>query len=199
MEYTPDIIAQDRKREELIFIARSELGEISAKAAFVVDNFVRLSPPQDPPILMHMVVAKRGGHDGGMSRKPGNIRLNWRRLFMDSPDLILTGAGAIATPWLIPLAALSIFIKVWTHSAVSLSKEHAASLFAMWHRCDANRKIPINNAINYVNELFDVYSWPQIDEPQFRKILSDLAEIECITIDATGEVWLREWVQKSYS
>jgi len=212
MEYTPDRSAEVRKREELLALAQNELGPLAEHSEMLVQQFVRLSPPQDPPIfspvsvqsvkmhethLAQFVVANRGGLAGGLSRKPGNILLNWRRLFLDSPDLILTGAGAIATPWLVPLAALSIFIKVWTQSTLLLTKEHAASLCAMWHRCE-NMKIHFDSALICTNELFQVYSWPPLEVVTFQSVLKELETIRCIEIRSNKEIWLCEEVRGSY-
>ena len=200
MEYTPDKDALTRKRQELIAMAKDQLGvDMSRHAERLVDSFCRLSPPQDPPMVMETITIDRGGRGGGRTRKPGNVVLNWRKMVRESADFVLTGAGSIAQPWLIPLAALSIFNKIWTHSTIELSKEQASCLFAMWHRCDDSHHINQDKAFEACRELFSVFQWPDLQDAQFSTVLQDLVEIQCIEISDEEVIWLIEWVRKSYT
>lgn len=198
MQYTPDNDAKEKKRDELLALARRELGPLSSHAPFVVDNFTSLVAPQNPPIVLEMIVANRGGRSGGRSRKPGNILLNWRRLFGESPDLILTGAGVIATPWLIPLAALSIFNKLWANASIELTKEQATCLFAMWHRCDDHHVIDHATAGASCRELFSVYLWPEPSDQLLCHIYQDLQTLRCIEPRGPNTFWLREGASNTY-
>src|SRR5438045_411553 len=107
MELTPDNSALEAKRVELIDTVRAILDDRDANLAIqLVDSFCVLSPPLDPPFFMEMITAHSGGYKGGQSRKPGNLRLNWRSLCKEFSDIVLTAGGVVATPWLIPFAAL---------------------------------------------------------------------------------------------
>jgi hypothetical protein len=198
MSYTPDNEAMERKRSELIGEVAKLLDPRDAKVAErVVDHFCRMSPPMDPPMLMHMITLDRGGRGGGQSRKPGNLALNWKRLRGESADLVLTAAGVIAVPWLIPFAALSIWNKFWTHATIELTKEQGASLCAMWHRCDNEHHIARSAALAETNQLFQVFEWPPLSEEAFTNILRDLEHLQCIEV-TDQKIWLREWVQTTY-
>ena len=154
--------------------------------------------PSTLPIVFEMIIANRGGRLGGRTRKPGNILLNWRRLVRDTADLVLTGAGTIATPWLIPVAALSIFNKLWAHSKIELTREQAACLFAMWHQCDEDHKIQVDQALAECSNLFSVFKWPVLEQAQFKVILHDLESIRCIEMSESSTIWLCEWIRTSY-
>lgn len=199
MDYTPDYDARTAKREELVAIAREELGDLAEYADKLVDMFVELSPPQDPPMALELIQMNRGGRGGGRTRKPGNIRLNWRKLFNASPDLIFTGVGAVATPWLIPLAALSIFDKIWSQSAIELTKEQSTCLFAMWHRCDHSQELSMEEAFSCSQQLFTVYKWEGPTDVQFGEIIDELKRLRCIESKGEGRLWLKEWVSSPYS
>ncbi len=188
----------ESKRAELIDDVSKMLDPKDAQlAATIVERYCRLSPPLDPPFLTHLVTISHGGSGGGDTRKPGNLSLNWKRLSGEFGDVVMNGAAAVAVHWLIPFAALSLWNKLWTHSSIELTKEQAASICAMWHRCDENNKITISKAFDEVNELFKVFSWPPISREAFKLVLNDLQNLRCIKItDET--IWLREWVQTTY-
>jgi len=200
MEYTPDYEARDDKRAELIAECRTMLGDGHSELANrIVDAFCTINPPQDPPMMIEMITANHGGFGGGRSRKPGNIVLNWRRLVRDSSDLVLTGAGAAASPWLIPFAALSIFNKLWTHSSVELTREQASCLFAMWNHCGTDHRISSDEAFAECSALFAVFKWPTLERDAFDAILRDLECLRCIERPDDDTIWLREWVRTRYS
>lgn len=196
--YTPDNDARQRKRDELLTLARHTLEADSSHAETLVDNFARLTAPMVPPIVIEMITLNRGGRRGGRTRKPGNIQLNWKNLFRETSDLILTGAGTIAMPWLMPLAALSIYNKLRHIATIELSKEHAACLFAMWHRCDKDHTIERSIATAGCKELFAVYQWPTPTDSQLQEVYQDLQTIGCIEPKGVDLFWLREWVRNQY-
>jgi len=200
MDYSPNHEARNRKRAELISDCQEILGpELSMHAEQAIDSFCSMSPPLDPPIVIEMITLSSAGRRGGQTRKPGNIILNWRNLLRESPDLVLTGAGVATTPWLIPLAALSIFNKLWTNSKIDLTREHASCLFAMWQHCNDDHKLATNLALAECQELFKVFGWPPLNAAQFSAILHDLVELQCIELPDQATIWMRERVKTQYS
>jgi hypothetical protein len=201
MEFTPDNGALEAKRAELVESVRTILDDRDAHVATrLVESFCDLSPPLDPPFFMEMITAHSGGFKGGQSRKPGNLRLNWKSLCKEFSDIILTAGGVVATPWLIPFAALSIWNKFWSHSAIPLTKEQASALVAMWVRCDDDHQISTEAALNAANELFMVYHWSTMNGVEFASLLDDLEQVKCIEHDTVKDsIWLREWVRNSYT
>ena len=197
-DYTPDYEAQERKRTALVADVSALLDPRDASIAErVVDHFCMLSPPMSPPVLMHMIRLNDFGRGGGESRKPGNLALNWHRLKREFPDIVMNTAGAIAVPWLIPFAALSIWNKVSSQATIELRKEHSTCLCAMWFRCDQNHHIDRETALRESGELFRIYGWPPLTGLQFDSYLQDLVAIECIEI-TNQQIWLREWIRKNY-
>jgi hypothetical protein len=197
MEYTQDNTRLEEKRKELIQLVAEIVGENNKVASQIVDTFCSLTPPQDPPVVMHFITMNSGGYDGGESRKPGNLRLNWRKLLADSPDIGLNIAGVVATPYLVPLAALSLWNKLWGHSTIPLSKEHATVLCAMWQGRDTENRIENSQAFEKAGVLFSLYQWSSLNKQAFDQILVDLEGIECIECEDKS-IWLREWVKITY-
>ncbi len=148
MEYTADNDCMRAKRAELIQIATAALDPHNIKLAErLVDSFCSLTPPLDPPEVREYITIHSRGAGGGMSRKPGNLWLNWRKLVSEFGDLSLGVVGVAAEPKLVPLAALSILNKIWAHSAIQLSREHATVLYAMWQGRDKDNRLQEADAI----------------------------------------------------
>lgn len=200
MDYTPDHLTREQKRLELIHFVAGDLdAQDEHLAERIVDSFCQLTPPKDPPVLMHLINLYDFGARGGDTRKPGNLRLNWKKLFGELGDIVLNATGAIAVPLLIPFAALSLWNKLWSHSSIPLSREHATALYAMWQGRDTNNRIGETNAHEKTGLLFQLYQWPSIELHAFTLILRDLESLQCIERKVGDSIWLREWVKTTYS
>jgi len=198
MDWTPDEKALNAKRAELIADVAAILDPVDAHlAGLIVEAFCQMTPPLEPPRMIHMITAQSGGLGGGETTKPGNLRLNWHKLVRSCGDMVLTAAGVAAHPVLIPFAALSLWNKYWTHATIPLSREQATALFAMWSRKDSKNRITRDVAIAAVNDLLAVFKLPLIDQKQFDVIERDLTHLRCIECDQDG-IWLREWVKTTY-
>ena len=81
---------------------------IAAKDALVA-AFCHVRPPEIPEVERRIDYIRvfDGGRKGGVSIKPGNVTLNWRKLIGSMPGIALTGAGAATSPWLIILGVAS--------------------------------------------------------------------------------------------
>jgi hypothetical protein len=200
MEYTADNDSMRVKRAELIQIATEILDPGDAKVAErLVDSFCALTPPLDPPVVVHYITINSLGSGGARSRKPGNLWLNWRKLASEFGDLSLTVVGVVAEPKLIPLAALSIWNKVWTHSSIELSREHATVLYAMWQGRDKDNRLFEADAIQKSGLIFQLNGWPALEQRAYETIIADLERLRCIERKGSGVIWLRESVKKSYA
>ncbi|WP_322471103.1 hypothetical protein [Escherichia coli] len=91
----------ENKKNEIIGIVHELFTENDKTAISLVDSFCRLTPPEKEKFVMEYITVNSLGRRGGKSRKLGNFVLNWRELFNDLPDLVLTAAGVAAEPKLI--------------------------------------------------------------------------------------------------
>ena len=201
MDYTEDKNRLNEKRTELVRIATEALNPSDSKiAARIVDSFCSLSPPLEPPVFIEMITIHSQGARGGRSRKPGNLWLNWRKFASDFGDLSLTVASVAVEPKLIPLAALSIWNKIWSHSSIELTREHATVLYAMWQARNNENKLTETDAFQKSGLMFQLNGWPALAQQQFDSIIEDLEQIKCIEKDSSdGTIWLRECVKKIYT
>ncbi|MCU8818496.1 MULTISPECIES: hypothetical protein [Klebsiella pneumoniae complex] len=146
---------------------------------------------------MEYITVNSSGRRGGKSRKLGNFVLNWRRLFNDLPDLVLTAAGVAAEPKLVFFEALSIWNKIWCHSTIELTPEHATVLYALWQGRDESNKIKRDDALAKSGIKFNFYGMQELEAMSFDDIINDLIKMRCIEVN-DNIIWLRERVRGKY-
>ena len=144
----------EKKKKELQNLIKSSLSqfnidnidEISQK---IIEKFTVITPQEFDTtphkiIKMNYNITMMHYHKitmmhwpkGARSLKLGNIWLNWRRLLIDGAESILTITGATSIPWLIPLAGLIIWNKVWSLLNIEMDERHAVVIWVMWSNRD---------------------------------------------------------------
>lgn len=141
---------------------------------------------------------KGRGLGGGSSTKPGNIWLNWKKLLVAGSESILTFIGAVAVPWLIPLAGLVVWNKIWSMLTIEISERHAVVIWTMWLNKDSENCIEHRLILNLVNQELLKYNRPQMNQQELDEVLKDLEKMECIEKTEGNKWWLREWVKVVY-
>ena len=132
---------------------------------------------------------------GGLTIKPGNILLNWRKLFERSPELVLAGAG-VNQPWLVPFAALYVWNLVWSLAKIEITPAQAITLYALWNAGGRSRRFTESEASAVVNAYrHTCKETPQV-KADFARVVNDLVSLRCIEL-TDGTIWLREWVKKA--
>lgn len=201
MDYTPDRAASELKRKEILALladfgeSHHALGHKQTKQLF--DNFITITPPLDPPFVMEMIVMSRLGRGGTRSRKPGNIRLNWRQLFEVVPDVTLAGAGAAGVRWLVPFAALYIWMKIWDVATLEIEEKDAFVLYSLWLHRNERKRISEDEAFSKTQSLAKEHKIRALTKPQFEEITNKLLSLECIELN-DGDILLREWIIVKY-
>jgi len=200
----------EEKKQEVFEIAKNTIAphfsnpeKLSTK---IIDHFCRITPPEidDTPITkidttLHIFLnIQPGGLGGARSSKPGNILLNWRKLLIDASESILTIVGAVTVPWLIPLAGLVVWNKVWSLSSIEIDERHAAVIWTMWKNRDEENCIKNDKVLGLVNNELSKYNRPMMNEKELKDILKDLEEMECVESMEEDKWWLREWVKTTY-
>ena len=187
----------ERKKDEIISIVHELFTDNDKVAIYLVDSFCRLIPPEKEKFVVEYITVNSSGRRGGKSRKLGNFVLNWRRLFNDLPDLVLTAAGVAAEPKLVFFAALSIWNKIWCHSTIELTPEHATVLYALWQGRDESNKIKRDDALAKSGIKFNFYGMQELVAMSFDDIINDLIKMRCIEVN-DNIIWLRERVRGTY-
>ena len=192
----------EEKKQEIFEIAKNTIAphfsnpeQLSIK---IIDHFCGITPPEIDTTIHLITDIKPGGLGGARSSKLGNIWLNWRKLLIDGSESILTIVGAVAVPWLIPLAGLVVWNKVWSLSSIKIDEGHAAVIWTMWKNRDEENCIKNDKVLDLVNKDLSKYNRPMMNEKELKDILKDLEEMECIEGTKENNWWLREWVKATY-
>jgi hypothetical protein len=199
----------EEKREELIGIVRdifqncaasnnekltgSELEEITEKVA---NHFMRTIPlhPEGSGLSFRITI-RSGGIGDGSSIKPGNIWLNWKQVLIEGSESILSIAGAVAVPWLVPFAGLVVCNRIWSVLHIKITERHAAVIWTMWLKRDKENSIKNDAVLDSVNIELSKFNRLKMNHEELNILLKDLEGMKCI--EKTGEnKWrLRELVR----
>lgn len=193
------------KREALVAIGKTALlcqdlpgsrfsNETAEKvASAVVDAFASITPPHLQRRI-RVVNLSKGGTDAGSTTKPGNIRLNWKKLVVEGSSSVIMAVGALKVPWLVVLAALVIWNRIWTALTIDLTERHAAVLYVMWSRRDKEKRVRVEGLLGFVNAELQNYSRPPMSEKELSRILEALERLRCIEM-VEGDWSLRESIR----
>jgi hypothetical protein len=156
-----------------------------AVAALILDRFAAITPPSHDKSIDYVVAGLSGGphgRGGGVSIKPGNIVLNWRRLIFDGSE-IAVALKELANPLTAIFAALIIWNKVWSLLAVTISERHAALLLSMWlHRDTRDDVVRKEGLLSIVNQELAKWGKPPMAIDELETLLKDLERLECIEL-----------------
>ena len=189
-----DTPTADKYAKKIVELSTTEIPYSEDLAQSVVCSFCDITEPEEW-LTIERITLDREGRGGGTSRKPGNIVLNWRKLFRTVPSIALAGAGAASLPWLFPLAALHIWCEVRAQSEVELSPQHAITMKAMWENHDGRRRISEADALQATNRQLLEFEFNSLNKRNFAELVDDLVRIGCIKLDE-GSIWLREWTRR---
>lgn len=197
-----DYQALDEEKQKLNRLAQEAIPQELARredlAEEIIRIFVNLTPPESPPTIMENITISSGGLRGGYSRKPGNLVMNWEKLLKLVPDLVISLVGFSGPVWLIPFVGLHVWSTLWSESKVELDPNHAMALLAMWQNKDEKNKISEQDAFTAVNRYLSESGMRTITDRQFAAVIDQLAALDCVKLEE-GVIWLREWVNTSYT
>lgn len=202
----------ETKRKELVKIAlRSipeDIEEREAIAEEVISAFVMLTSPEidyesvdlgyettDSAPDSYGIITRE--EEVIVSRKPGNLKMNWKQFFGSVPGIIAAWALLPKVPLLLPFIALYTYNEVLDITRITLSERHGMALWSMWKHRGGRGEIAEDKAFRVTAECFMAYGLPRLTEGNFVPIIDDLCTMGCIELK-DGVVWLMEPVDISY-
>ena len=192
MSHTPEELSS-----RLASLLGDRVSNPDAFATAVLEHFAQFTPSRvEGEIRTNFEYIK--AYDplkGGLTIKPGNIRLNWRKLFAKVPELVLTGAG-VTQLWLASFAALYLWNLVWSLSKIEITPAQAMTMHALWNAGRKSRLFAEAEALEIVNAYRQTCGTPALSAAEFSAVVDDLVALECIEL-TDGTLWLCEWVKKS--
>jgi hypothetical protein len=194
--------ALEAKKAEITAIAEGAIekltGDSERVANSVIEAFATLTPPERPPMSLDLIVMGLGPRPSAASRKPGNIVLNWRKLVEIIPDATLAATGAKESSWLMLLAALYIWNKLWRAAEEKLTDIEATIILALWKNKNADKKISMDGGYEKANAVRSGFNLSPISRITYEHAINRLLELGCVELE-NDWLWLREWVRVKYS
>lgn len=198
----------ENKKTEIISIIEGtnnllEERDISSKDImkyFLESGGLLITPPQQEPVLMHMLTMDSlNNYNKGESIKPGNIKLNIRRLVGHLVGITEATVGiAMDIPILKVCAALNIWKMLRDISTVEITKEQAITIIALWENCNQQQRITLDKGFECVKSLYEQIKKDEYTWERYIELINDLEKIDSLELDDNG-IWLREWVSKKYT
>lgn len=92
-----------------------------------------------PPLPGFYIIKDKTGLGGGKSFKLENIYPNWKKILFDNLFQGVTSiGGAIASPYLIPFAALGVAKVIFDKREISIGERHSIVIVKLWELSDGN-------------------------------------------------------------
>ena len=137
-------------------------------------------------------------YKNGSSIKPGNIVLNIKELIEAIPEVVSIGAGMVCDNLVITVCgAFSLWLKLRDIATVSITREQAFTIVALWKSCNSAHKISLDDGFIATNVLLKQYGESEITNLKYNIVIDSLIKMQCIEL-TEGIIWLREWISRSY-
>lgn len=200
-------LLENKKTEIVSIIERTndllEERDISSEdtmKCFLESGGLLITPPQQEPVIMHMLTMDSlKNYNKGESIKPGNIKLNIRRLVGHLVGITEATVGiAMDIPILKVCAALNIWKMLRDITTVEITKEQAITIIALWENCNQQQRITLDKGFECVKSLYEQIEKDEYTWERYIQLIDDLEKIDSLELDDNG-IWLREWVSKKYT
>ncbi len=180
--------------------SREEINSKVIMQSLLKSGGLMITPPQQEPPMMHMlIIDSLSSYNKGESIKPGNVKLNIRRLVESLPGLTEAVVGiAMDITILKVCAALNIWKMLRDITTIEITKEQAIAVVALWDNCNQQQRITLEKGFECFKSLYENIETSNCTWEQYIKLISDLEKIGSLEVDRNG-IWLREWVSKRYT
>jgi hypothetical protein len=92
---------------------------------------------------------------------------------------------------------LVIWKDLYSTSQVELGPQHATAMLTMWNNHDGRKRISEEKARELTNEALAQFDMNRTSPATFANIIDDLTLAGCVEL-SDGEIWLREWIRRSW-
>lgn len=204
MERRNDLMRSKRKEleseiEQYCRIQKTDDTQIIEVKHAMFDSCIIMTPPEQEPPVMHMLVmSSLSDYKRGTSIKPGNIKINMKKLIDTLPESVEAGVAlAMDIPILKVCAALHIWKMIRNVMSVEITKEQAVVIMSLWKNADERHIISLEKGWDCANRMCRQTSNKEFTQERYTTILEELERIESIKVNEDG-IWLCEWVAQRY-
>ena len=204
MERRNDLMRSKRKEleseiEQYCRIQKTDDTQIIEVKHAMFDSCIIMTPPEQEPPVMHMLVmSSLSDYKRGTSIKPGNIKINMKKLIDTLPESVEAGVAlAMDIPILKVCAALPIWKMARNVMSVEITKEQAVVIMSLWKNADERHIISLEKGWDCANRMCRQTSNKEFTQERYTTILEELERIDSIKVNEDG-IWLCEWVAQRY-
>ncbi|MBS1484631.1 hypothetical protein AAAU98_11885 [Enterocloster citroniae] len=204
MERRNDLMRSKRKEleseiEQYCRIQKADDTQIIEVKHAMFDSCIIMTPPEQEPPVMHMLVmSSLSDYKRGTSIKPGNIKINMKKLIDTLPESVEAGVAlAMDIPILKVCAALHIWKMIRNVMSVEITKEQAVVIMSLWKNADERHIISLEKGWDCANRMCRQTSNKEFTQEWYTTILEELERIDSIKVNEDG-IWLCEWVAQRY-
>ncbi len=198
-------VTTQKLKDEIVHTLCDELNIQNIDASNVYDylikiGFITIDPPIENPFMMSFItIDSLKNYNSGKSIKPGNIRFNIKNLIEFLPELVSLGVGMISeNPIIVVCGALSLCRKLIDNASLSISKEQAYVIVALWKSCNnSEHRILLNDGFIATNKILNEYGETKITCTKYNILIDSLVKMRCIDL-SDNTIFLREMVSKKY-
>lgn len=164
-------------------------------AKLLFEHFIEVDifSDQDDVSSRTITISSKGIGEG-LSVKPKNIFLNYKKLIRLTPSIALTLYGINGPAWIIALAMLHIWNVFQEEATITISQNHAIALYTISQNLNEHNLISEKESLLLANLQLEKYGFPQWSSNYFSTIIDELCQIKCIEL-IEGNIALREKVQ----
>lgn len=195
---------QENKESELIQLLKQNNSFQEVDLPNLLNEFkqidcICITPPEYPPFIMHyLTLNSLSNYDTGNSVKPGNLKLNIKKLINTIPGII---EASVSISYNIPIlkicAALSLWKSIKDVFTVEINHKQAVILIALWKNCDSSHHINLEEGCLCVNRLYKSLAEEEINSTIYNLVIDQLIKLKCIDV-TNNTIWLREWISTKY-
>jgi len=169
-----------------------ESGKMMFDSADLLEQFIEVSSPILIEGQEQLVSIHENSSGGGISLKPGNIIVNWKKLSYNLPDFVITISAVTGPSWVIPFVLLNVIKMLYGVASLTLEADHATCLLALWEYNRGDTAIKESNGLLIINQFRAKNNQKPLSRAGFRKILDELESIKCVKIGHDGIILVEE-------
>ena len=143
-------------------------------------RFISITPPLEKPLTMQLLTLDSlRDYKNGSSIKPGNIVLNIKELIEAIPEVVSIGAGMVCDNLVITVCgAFSLWLKLRDIATVSITREQAFTIVALWKSCNSAHKISLDDGFIATNVLLKQYGESEITNLKYNIVIDSLIKMQ---------------------
>jgi len=181
---------EQQARQDLFKIQPKLLNETAEE---IIDLFVAIEKPNDSHASKDqysLIVIDSTGKHRPISRKIGNLILNWPNLMINAGSRVLETLNSEWDLLTIIFVCLKFCVNLYCDITIELTIDHGLVYQSLWKEKN-NNYIIAENTVNELSRKLSIAN-PDLNEKLIKEIINDLETIRSLRILPNGDIQLIE-------